>query len=154
MSLLHFQGTMHGSHYCFSVGSEKQQHPQLGKARLCNEYTDQGSTNSIRVWIWHYVMLEEEEKNPFNNEIPAADLLIQTVMCCLFLQTLPHLEQAAVQLPLPWFLQEREGKVWNFVREANNVEHVAKTTDMEELTRYLQLVLKLQELKHHYEDAG
>lgn len=56
-----------------------------------------------------------------------------------------------------WFIQRREGKVWDFVREGNKVEHVAKTIGVEEHMGGLHLpllVLKLQELKHHYEGAG
>ena len=56
-----------------------------------------------------------------------------------------------------WFIQEREDKVWDFVREGNKVEHVAKTVGVEEHMGDLHLpllLLKLQELKHDYEGAG
>ncbi|KAK4826643.1 LOW QUALITY PROTEIN: hypothetical protein QYF61_010571 [Mycteria americana] len=51
--------------------------------------------------------------------------------------------------------EEKEDKVWDFVREGNKVEHVVvwRTIGVEERMGYLPLlVLNLQELKRHYED--
>lgn len=78
-------------------------------------------------------------------------------MCCFFLQTLPHVERAAVQPTFAWFIQESEEKVCGFVRERNKVEDMAKTVGEKEPMGDLYLpllVLKLQEIRHHYEGAG
>lgn len=59
-----------------------------------------------------------------------------------------------------WFIQEGKDKVWDIVREGNEVEKttgVEKTTSVEKHMVDLQLpllVLMLHELKHQYEGAG
>lgn len=103
ISLLHFQGTIHGSHDHFLVSNQKQQHPPFRKITFYNVDTDQGSTDSISIQLCNV----GRKKKSFNNKIPAAVLLVQKVMCYIFLQILPNVNPPALQLPLPGSFRNR-----------------------------------------------